>query len=296
MFERWSGLPTSVEPASEWRHAEPFVGPETLVIAISQSGETADTLGALRLANRRGAVTLAVTNADHSQITREASATLLTRAGHESSVAATKTFTAQLVALACLALRLGEDRGQLAPAELATIADELRELPGLLRRSLRGYSPVQEIAARFVDAPFFLYLGRGAGVATCQEGALKLREVAYLPAECYPAGEMKHGPIALIEQGTPVVCVATDGPVLEKLISNIHEIRARGAHVIAIASEGNEDLQHLVDDVIYVPATSPALAPVTSIVPLQELAYHVASARGLDVDRPRNLAKTVTVE
>ncbi|MDH4345452.1 MAG: SIS domain-containing protein, partial [Thermoleophilia bacterium] len=287
---------TATEVASEWRYREPIVGPDTLVVAISQSGETADTLAALRLAREHGAPTLAITNAPGSQLTREADAVLLTRAGHEMGVAATKTFVSQVAMLAALALRIGSDRGVIDAATFTTLAGDLAHIPDTVRHYLSGDHPVREIAERFAEAPFFLYLGRDTGVPVCLEGALKLRELTYIPTEAYPAGEMKHGPIALVEQDTPVVCVATNGPAYDKLLSNIQEVRARGAHVIAIASEGNEAIQHLVDDVVYVPATTALLSPLVATVPLQQLAYSLARARGLDVDRPRNLAKTVTVE
>ena len=296
MLEQWGRITTATEVASEWRYREPIVGPDTLVVAISQSGETADTLAALRLAREHGAPTLAITNAPGSQLTREADAVLLTRAGHEMGVAATKTFVSQVAMLAALALRIGSDRGVIDAATFTTLAGDLAHIPDTVRHYLSGDHPVREIAERFAEAPFFLYLGRDTGVPVCLEGALKLRELTYIPTEAYPAGEMKHGPIALVEQDTPVVCVATNGPAYDKLLSNIQEVRARGAHVIAIASEGNEAIQHLVDDVVYVPATTALLSPLVATVPLQQLAYSLARARGLDVDRPRNLAKTVTVE
>ena len=226
MLERCGGIFTTVEIASEFGESDPIVGPESLVVAISQSGETADTLAAVRLARAMGAPTLAITNARGSQITREADAVLLTHAGHETSVAATKTFSSQVSALALLALRIGVERGTLDREQASTLCSELAE--------------------RLADASFFVYLSRGVGVPVCLEGALKMREVTYIPTEAYAAGELKHGPIALIEPGTPVVCVAIDGPSYDKLLSNIQEVRARGAHVIAIATDGNEAIQHLL--------------------------------------------------
>ena len=266
------------------------------MVAISQSGETADTLAAVRLARAMGAPTLAITNARGSQITREADAVLLTHAGHETSVAATKTFSSQVSALALLALRIGVERGTLDREQASTLCSELLDVPAAIRRYLAAYVPVAEIAERLADASFFVYLSRGVGVPVCLEGALKMREVTYIPTEAYPAGELKHGPIALIEPGTPVVCVAIDGPSRDKLLSNIQEVRARGAHVIAIATDGNEAIQHLVDDVIYVPETPALLSPMVTVVPLQQLAHELATTLGRNVDRPRNLAKTVTVE
>jgi glucosamine--fructose-6-phosphate aminotransferase (isomerizing) len=296
LIEEWARVPVEFEIASEWRYRNPIVDPETLVIGISQSGETADTLAALRLARAHGCRTLAITNVPGSQITREADRVLFTRCGMEMGVAATKTFTAQVVVLAGLALRLGAARGTLTPAEHAAASEELHALPGLVRDFLEGDHPIGEIAAAHAHKPFFLYLGRHIGLPVCLEGALKLKEIAYVPTEAYSAGEMKHGPIALLDDETPVVVVATDSHVQDKLVSNIQEVRARGAQVIAIATDGNEAIQHHADDVIYVPRTQPLLQAVLAVLPLQLLAYEIARLRGLDVDRPRNLAKTVTVE
>jgi glutamine---fructose-6-phosphate transaminase (isomerizing) len=296
LIEEWARVPVEFDIASEWRYRNPIVDPETLVIGISQSGETADTLGALRLAREHGCRTLAITNVPGSQITREAERVLFTRCGMEMGVAATKTFTAQVVVLAGFALRLGAARGTLTPAEHDAANEELQALPGLVREFLEGDHPIDEIAAAHAHKPFFLYLGRHIGLPVCLEGALKLKEIAYIPTEAYSAGEMKHGPIALLDEETPVVVVATDSHVQDKLVSNIQEVRARGAQVIAIATDGNEAIQHHADDVIYVPRTQPLLQAVLAVLPLQLLAYEIARLRGLDVDRPRNLAKTVTVE
>jgi glucosamine--fructose-6-phosphate aminotransferase (isomerizing) len=296
MVEEWARVPVDFEIASEWRYRNPIVDPETLVIGISQSGETADTLGALRLARAHGCRTLAITNVPGSQITREAERVLFTRCGTEMGVAATKTFTAQVVVLAAFALRLARGRDTLSHAEQVAATEELQELPALVREFLEGDHPIGEIAAAHAQKPFFLYLGRHIGLPVCLEGALKLKEIAYVPTEAYSAGEMKHGPIALLDEETPVVVVATDSHVHDKLVSNIQEVRARGAQVIAVATDGNEAIQHHADDVIFVPRTSPLLQPVLAVLPLQLLAYEIARLRGLDVDRPRNLAKTVTVE
>ncbi len=295
-FEDWAGLPCDVEIASEWRYRRVRPDTRTLAIAVTQSGETADTLAALRRAREQGARTLALTNTPGSQVTREAEATLLTYAGIEMGVAATKTFTAQSALLLALALALGEHRAELTSTRARELVVELGELPRLVARFLRGDHPIESISERYHDAPYFFFLGRHAGFPICVEGALKLKEVAYIPSEAYAAGEMKHGPIALIDETTTVVCIATDGHVHEKMLSNIQETRARGGKVIAIAGDGNEAIQHLVDDVIYVPRADPLIQAVLGVVPLQVLAHQIATLRGLDVDRPRNLAKTVTVE
>jgi glucosamine--fructose-6-phosphate aminotransferase (isomerizing) len=233
-----------------------------------------------------------------SQATRDADGTLMTRAGLEIGVAATKTHTAQVMALALLALKLGRLKWALTDAGARDLADELRRLPHQIEAYLDSGASrsVAEVAAKYADKPFFLYLGRHVGVPVCFEGALKLKEISYIPTEAYPAGEMKHGPIALLENGSPVVVVATDGHVLDKVISNIEEVRARGARVIAVASEGNTDIEQHADDVLWSPHTPALLSPVTAIVPLQLFAYEIARAKGLNVDQPRNLAKTVTVE
>ena len=295
-FEEWAGLDVAVDIASEWLYRRGRVDPETLVIGISQSGETRDTLSALKLARDAGARVLAVTNTPDSQIAREADAVLLTRAGLEVSVAASKTFTAQLALPSLLAIRFGEARGELDPGRAAELRAEVDAIPEKIRSFLEHDHPIDEIAARHFDRQFFLFLGRHAGLPVALEGALKLKEIAYAPSDAYAAGEMKHGPIALIEEGTPVVVVATDSHVYGKVMSNIQEVQARGASVVAIATDGNEEIQHYVDDVIYVPRTDPLLQPVLSILPLQLLAHRIAQLRGVNVDQPRNLAKTVTVE
>jgi len=270
---------------------------DTLVIGISQSGETRDTIEAMKLAREMGAHTVAITNMMGSQITREVDSVLYTRAGLEVSVAASKTFTAQLSLLFLVALKLSQVRETLPAGELEYIVNAVYALPGKIKEFLDGDHPIDEIARRFHDKPFFLYLGRNIGLPVALEGALKLKEISYIPTEAYSAGEMKHGPIALLDENTPVVVVATRMErVYEKLVSNIQEVRARGAHVIAIASDGNEDIQHHADDVIYVPKAPAFLSAVLAVVPLQLLAYRIARLRGLNVDQPRNLAKTVTVE
>jgi glucosamine--fructose-6-phosphate aminotransferase (isomerizing) len=287
-----------VEPdiASEWIYRNPVLTRDTLVIGISQSGETRDTVNAIKLAREKGARTLAITNLMGTQITHEADSVLYTRCGLEVGVAASKTFTAQVALLSLVALKLAQVRKTLPADEVEFILDRLYELPEKMKQFLDGDHPIEEIAQRFYDKPFFLYLGRHIGLPVALEGALKLKEISYIPTEAYSAGEMKHGPIALLEQGTPVVVVATNIHVYDKIVSNIQETRARGAHVIAIATDGNEDIQHHADDVIYVPRTPNFLQASLATLPLQLLAYRIARLRGLNVDQPRNLAKTVTVE
>jgi glutamine---fructose-6-phosphate transaminase (isomerizing) len=300
IIEEWARVPVEPDIASEWIYRNPVLSKDTLVIGISQSGESRDTVNAVKLARQRGARTLAITNMMGTQITREVDATLYTRCGIEIGVAASKTFTAQVALLSLLALKLAEIRRSLPQDEIEFILDRLHELPEQLDQFLNdvdaGRHRIEEIAQRFHESGFFLYLGRHIGLPVALEGALKLKEISYIPTDAYSAGEMKHGPIALLEEGTPVVVVATNIHVYDKIVSNIQETRARGAHVIAIATEGNEDIQHHADDVIYVPRTPAFLQAALAVVPLQLLAYRIARLRGLNVDQPRNLAKTVTVE
>jgi glucosamine--fructose-6-phosphate aminotransferase (isomerizing) len=296
-IRQWAGVPVDFDIASEYRYAEPRIGAGDLLIGITQSGETADTLAALRMARSRGARTVALTNVQGSLAARESDGTLLTRAGNEVGVAATKTFVCQVAALYLLALRLAEVRQALSRAELERLRRELAELPRRLREVLAATGDqIQATAERFAQAGFFLYMGRQAGLPVALEGALKLKEISYIPCDAYAAGEMKHGPIAMLSERTPVICIATESPVLGKLLSNIAEVRARGAHVIAIASAGAVEVAEHCEEIVYVPECDRLIAPVLAAVPLQLLAYHVARARGLNVDRPRNLAKTVTVE
>jgi glucosamine--fructose-6-phosphate aminotransferase (isomerizing) len=296
-IEQWARLPVEMDIASEYRYRNPVVGPGDLVIGITQSGETADTLAAMRLARRAGATVLAVSNVMGSQATREADGTLFTRAGLEIGVAATKTFVSQVAAMYLLALKLAELHGTLEPDDLLRLVEEMRRLPDLLADVIESVDgPVAQVAEEWQHAGFFLYLGRHIGLAVCLEGALKLKEVSYIPTDAYAAGEMKHGPIALLDQRTPVVCVATDAPVLEKMLSNVSEVRARGAHVLAVATEGSLEVAEHAESVFWVPRTDWILQPILAVVPLQLLAYRIARARGLNVDQPRNLAKTVTVE
>ena len=296
-IEEWARIPVEHDIASEWIYRNPVLDADTLVIGISQSGETRDTIEAMKLARTMGAHTVAITNMMGSQITREVDSVLYTRCGLEMAVAASKTFTAQLSLLFLVALKMAMVRETLPAGELEYIVNAVYDLPTKVQLFLDGDHPIDEIAGRVHDRPFFLYLGRNIGLPVALEGALKLKEISYIPTEAYSAGEMKHGPIALLDESTPVVVVATRmDRVYDKLVSNIQEVRARGAHVIAIASDGNEDIQHHADDVIYVPKAPAFLSAVLAVVPLQLLAYRIARLRGLNVDQPRNLAKTVTVE
>jgi len=296
-IEEWARLPVEMDIASEWRYRNPIVSERELVIGITQSGETADTLAAMRLARECGAKVLAVTNVVGSQATRDADGVLYTRAGLEVSVAATKTFVCQVAAMYLLALRLAELRGTLPAERIAELVAEIRHLPARIAElivSLDG--TIQAAAERHADSGFYLYLGRHVGRAVALEGALKLKEISYIATDAYAGGEMKHGPIALLDESTPVVCIATDMPVLDKMISNMQEVRARGAHVIAVATEGDDRIAAQAEEVIYVPRTDWMLQALLAVIPLQLFAYYVARKRGLNVDQPRNLAKTVTVE
>ena len=296
-LEEWARIPVELDIASEYRYRNPVVGPGDLVIGISQSGETADTLAAMRLARERGATVLAVTNTRGSQATREADGVLYTRAGLEIGVAATKTFVCQVAVMYLLALRLAELRETLQPERIAELVGELKRLPHLIDELVEQVGPeVDAVAEHCWQAEFFFYIGRHVGLPVALEGALKLKEISYISTDAYAAGEMKHGPIALLDEATPVVCVATRSPVLDKLVSNIQEARARGAYVIAVSTDGDGDVDAHVDASIGVPASDWMLQPILAVVPLQLLAYSVARKRGLNVDQPRNLAKTVTVE
>ena len=286
VIEEWARVPVEFDIASEWVYRNPVINERDLVIGITQSGETRDTIEALKLAREKGARTVAITNMMGSQVTREVDSVLYTRAGLEMGVAASKTFTAQVALLYLVALKLAQIRETLPPGEIEFILDFVYKLPRKIQAFLDGDHPIEEIARRYHDAPFFLYLGRHIGLPVALEGALKLKEISYIPTEAYSAGEMKHGPIALLDEETPVVVVATNIHLYDKIVSNIQEVRARGAHVIAIATDGNEDIQHHADDVIYVPKTPAFLQVVLAILPLQLLAYRIARLRGLNVDQP----------
>ncbi len=296
-IETWARIPVEMDVASEYRYRDPVVGPGDLVIGITQSGETADTLAAMRLARERGAHVLAITNVMGSQATQDADSVLFTRAGLEIGVAATKTFTSQVAAIYLLGLWLAQARGALPRERIVELIAELKALPRKVGETIEGTDDqVRAIARSHHEGRFFLYLGRHTGLPVCLEGALKMKEISYIPSDAYAAGEMKHGPIALLDETTPVVCVATDSPVLEKILSNMAEVRARGADVIAIGTEGSEIVAEAADQTLLVPRTDWILQPILAVIPLQLLAYHTARMLDLNVDQPRNLAKTVTVE
>jgi glucosamine--fructose-6-phosphate aminotransferase (isomerizing) len=295
-IEHWTRLPVEIEIASEFRYRDPVLGPDTLTLAVSQSGETIDTLEAARHARRQGSQVIAVTNTVGSSLAREADGVLYTHAGPEIGVAATKTFATQMVALQLVALYLAQVRGTKFPEEIADDLAELDRLPAKVERTLALDERIAAIAERFRDARDVLFIGRHTGYPAALEGALKLKEISYVHAEGHPAGELKHGPIALVEDGVPVVAVATTCHVYPKMLSNIQEVKARGAAIIAVVTEGDTEAARLADHVLEVPETPELLSPVVVTPPLQLLAYHVAVLRGCDVDQPRNLAKSVTVE
>jgi glucosamine--fructose-6-phosphate aminotransferase (isomerizing) len=300
LLEQLAGIPTEVDYGSEYRYRSPIVDNKTLTVIITQSGETADTLAALREAKGRGARSVAICNVVGSMATREADGTLYTHAGPEIGVASTKAFTCQLVALHILALYLGQVRGTLSEeVRRKHIADLLR-LPSILEQVLKTSRQIDDIAGRFYNRTDFLYLARGINYPIALEGALKLKEISYIHAEGYPAGEMKHGPIALIDEKMPVVAIAPADHVYEKMLGNIQEVKARGGSIIAITTAGDDTVWRMLngdtDSIIALPAVTPELTPVAITIPLQLLSYHIAVRRGCDVDQPRNLAKSVTVE
>jgi glucosamine--fructose-6-phosphate aminotransferase (isomerizing) len=303
MIERLARVPVEVDYASEWRYRDPIVPSETITLVISQSGETADTIAAQREAKAKGSKTLAICNVVGSMITREAAGTIYTHAGPEIGVASTKAFTAQLTALYLFALYLGQVRGTVSADQAKDAVRELTRLPGKLEHLLTHEEDCEDLAKQYVRSQDFLFLGRGIHYPIALEGALKLKEISYIHAEGYPAGEMKHGPNALIDENLPVVIIATRDPNdalsmvrYEKTISNLKEVKARSGQVIALASDGDHEIREAADHVIYVPTAPEELLPILEIVPLQLLAYHIAVQRGCDVDQPRNLAKSVTVE
>ena len=296
LIEDLARLNVEVEYASEFRYRNPIVGPGDLMIVISQSGETADTLAAMREAETKGAKLMGVCNVVGSTIARESGMGIYTHAGPEIGVASTKAFSTQLAVMSMLAIQWGRLRGHLSQEDATNLTGHLEAMPGLIERLLEQSDAIQGISEQYADSQNFLYLGRGVNFPIALEGALKLKEISYIHAEGYPAAEMKHGPIALIDENMPIVIIATRDPVYEKLISNMQEIRARKGRVIAVATEGNEEIKQHCSHVIYVPETHPLLTPLINVVPLQLLAYHIAVLRGCDVDKPRNLAKSVTVE
>ena len=296
LIERWTGLPARVTVGSEFRYSPPPLDPTTLVIAVTQSGETADTIAPTRYAREQGCPIIAVTNTIGSAITREADAVLLLQAGPEIAVAASKTFTTQVATLVMVAAAIARARGSLPAAEEQALVAALRALPDAAQRVLDASGGIRDLARRYVNSRGFMFVGRGTSYPAALEGALKLKEVSYVHAEGYAAGELKHGPISLLDAECPLVAVATRSTVYEKLISNVMEGRARDARVIAVATEGDPQIERFADDVLWVPDTLEVLSPILAIIPLQLFAYYTAVARGTDVDQPRNLAKSVTVE
>jgi glucosamine--fructose-6-phosphate aminotransferase (isomerizing) len=296
LIERIARIPVVVEIGSEFRYQDPIVDERSVVLAISQSGETADTLAAMEEGRNKGATLWSIVNAIGSQAMRIADGYVSMQVGPEIGVASTKAYTAPLVDLYMLAILLGEMRGTLDPEKQRQLVNDLRLVPDLAGRCLDQEENIKIVAESLLEAQNALYLGRGVNMPTAYEGALKLKEISYIHAEGYPAGEMKHGPIALIDSDLPVVVIAPRDPWYEKMFSQIEQAKARGGRVIAVATEGDEQILSQADQVIFVPDTPWLLSPVTTVIPLQLLAYHIAALRGLDVDQPRNLAKSVTVE
>ena len=296
LIEGWARIPTEVEVASEFRYRNPIITPTTLVVAVSQSGETADTLAAIRDARIKGAKVFGITNVIGSPVARESDGVIYTKANKEVAVASTKSFIGQVVSLTLLALLLGRSKGKLTLNQTRMLFTELADTADQIEEILQDTSAIEDAAHFFDGRQSTLYIGRGLGEATCYEGALKLKEISYIHAEAYAAGEMKHGPIALLDEGFPIVAVATQSATYDKTVSNLEESKSRGAKIIAIATEGDEAIKKVADHVIYIPKVRDAFMPITASVPLQLLARAVAVARGCDVDQPRNLAKSVTVE
>jgi glucosamine--fructose-6-phosphate aminotransferase (isomerizing) len=300
LVERYAKVPTEVDYGSEYRYRDFIVDEHTLVVVITQSGETADTLAALREARKRGARSIAICNVVGSMATREAEGTLYTHAGPEIGVASTKAFTSQLVALNILALYLAQARGTLTESQTRKEIAALLGLPKQMEQALKASSVMEDISGRYFNRSDFLFLGRGINYPIALEGALKLKEISYIHAEGYPAGEMKHGPIALIDSAMPVVSIAPNDHLFEKMLGNIQEVKARGGAVIAVTTDGHDTLKSVLDPatdaMVSLPRVPEMLVPIVMVLPLQLLAYHVAVRRGCDVDQPRNLAKSVTVE
>jgi glucosamine--fructose-6-phosphate aminotransferase (isomerizing) len=296
LFQEWLGVPARSTVASEFRYSPPPIDARTLVVAVTQSGETADTIAAARLAGDRGAVVVAVTNTVGSAITREAHASVFLQAGPEVAVAATKTFVTQVATVIMLAADVAERRGCLPAEKAAELVAALRRLPDQAARAIELAAVTEQIAERYAEAAGYMYIGRSFGYPAALEGALKIKEISYLHAEGYAAGELKHGPISLLDAEVPLVAVATRSAVYDKLINNLMEGRARDARVLAVATEGDSQIEKLVTDVCWVPDTLEPLSTILAVIPLQLFAYYVAVRRGRDVDQPRNLAKSVTVE
>ncbi len=296
LIERWARIPTEVEVASEFRYRNPIITPTTLVVAVSQSGETADTLAAIRDARIKGARVFGITNVLGSPVARESDGVIYTKANKEIAVASTKSFLGQVVSLTLLAMLLAQAKGKLRMNQIRLLFRELADTAGQVERILGNTSFIEDAAKACVQAQSAMFIGRGMGAAIAKEGALKLKEISYLHAEAYPAGEMKHGPIALVDEGFPVIAIATESPVYDKVISNLQESKARGALVVAIATWGDESIRAHADHIIYIPKVRDEFSAITASVPLQLLARSIALMRGCDVDQPRNLAKSVTVE
>ncbi|WP_212002783.1 glutamine--fructose-6-phosphate transaminase (isomerizing) [Chitinophaga sp. HK235] len=296
MIEELCRIPVEVEYASEFRYRNPVVGPGDVIIAVSQSGETADTLVAIEAAKEKGAIILGICNVVGSSIARMSHAGAYTHAGPEIGVASTKAFTAQLAVLCLVGLKIASEKGSITQQRFQYLLDELEQISDKVATALKLDDQVKQIAAKYKDARDFLYLGRGYNFPVALEGALKLKEISYIHAEGYPAAEMKHGPIALVDENLPVVIVATKDSYYEKIVSNIQEIKARKGKVIAVVTEGDQTIPPMADDVIFVPSADELVAPIISVIPLQLLAYHIGVLKGFDVDKPRNLAKSVTVE
>ena len=296
LIENWVRIPTEVRVASEFRYGNPIITPTTLVVAVSQSGETADTLAAIKDARIRGAKVFGITNVIGSEVARESDGVIYTKANKEIAVASTKSFLGQVVSLVLLALLLSQVKGTLSTKQIKLLFRELADTAQQVEKILSDTSAIEEAARACKDESSAFFIGRGMGLATCYEGALKLKEISYLHAEAYAAGEMKHGPIALISKGFPIVAVATQSPVYDKTVSNMEESRSRGARIVAIATEGDEEIKKHADHVIYIPKVRDCFSPITATVPLQLFARYIAEMRGCDIDQPRNLAKSVTVE
>jgi glucosamine--fructose-6-phosphate aminotransferase (isomerizing) len=296
VIEKLARIPTEVEIASEFRYRDPIVDEKTLTIIVSQSGETLDTLAALKEAKKKGSRILSIVNVVGSSIARESHDVFYTWAGPEIAVASTKAYSTQLIALYIIALYMAKLRGTLKDEEITAIKDEMEKLPELVEKALKCKSTIQKFATKNCNARDIFYLGRGIDYAVALEGSLKLKEISYIHSEAYAAGELKHGTIALIEKGTIVLAVLTQDELYEKMVSNVKEVKARGAFVFAIAKEGSTEIESVADYTLYIPKVSDILAPVVAVTPLQLLAYYMAVEKGCDVDKPRNLAKSVTVE
>lgn len=296
LFETFCKIPVQVEYASEFRYRNPVIHTDDVVIAISQSGETADTLAAIELARSKGAFVFGIVNAVGSSIARNTDTGTYIHVGPEIGVASTKAFTGQLTVLTMLALTFGHEKGFVSDQDFSHYTEELSKVPGMITKVLEQNDRIEKIASTFTYAHNFMYLGRGWNFPVALEGALKLKEISYIHAEGYPAAEMKHGPIALIDAEMPVLFIATHHQQYQKIVSNMEEVKARGGRIIAVITEGDEQVKQIADQVIEVPQTETFLAPLLSVIPLQLLAYHIAVKKGKNVDMPRNLAKSVTVE